>query len=41
LDEGRKYREKAQNLENRVQSACFLSQFRIGQIFEVLSPTGC
>jgi hypothetical protein len=32
--------KKAQNLENRVQSAYFLSKFRGGQIFAILSPTG-
>jgi hypothetical protein len=33
--------EKSQNLENRVQSACFLSTPRGDQIFVILSPTGC
>jgi hypothetical protein len=33
--------EKAKNLEKQAQSAYFLSKFKVGRIFERLSPTGC
>ena len=33
--------KKAQNLGNPVQSAYFLGKFKVHQILEFLSPTGC
>lgn len=33
--------EKVPNLENRAQRAYFLSNFEVGQILKLLSPTGC